>query len=197
MTITDLGAFRSEPADEADLVRRAKARDALVWASWHDQYYPLIYRYAYSRLSSRSDAEDVASQVFLEAMKSIGRYDYRGRPILAWFYGIASHVVSKRRRQLGRSEQLPDMELLLDTQKLITIEDASLTRVMLYEALSRLKPEHRDVLVLRFLLDLPSSQVAEILGKSEAATYSLQVRAMNALRRDLSFAPNDSSATAA
>lgn len=164
--------------DEAESVRLAKSGDRAVWTAWHDDYYPLLYRYAYARLGNATDAEDVASQVFLEALEGIGRYQHRGQAILAWFYGIARHLVSRRFRQRGRTAPLDgDFEDSLNRFELVSEE-----RIAINAALGRLKPEHAEVLILRYLLDLPIRQVANLIGKTEQATYSLQVRALMAIR---------------
>ncbi len=184
MSIASAGALEQPLDDETELVRRAKAHDSGTWAAWHDQYYPLIYRYAYSRLTRHEDAEDVASQVFLEAMKSIGSYRSMGRPILAWFYGIAHNVVSKKRREAARAIIVSDVEEV-SSEPAPDGEEALLGSLRLKAALERLKPEHREILILRFLLDLPTREVAAILGKREGALYSLQVRAVSALRRQM------------
>ncbi len=168
-------------SDEAEEVRLAKVRDSSVWSVWHDRYYGLIYRYAYARLLNVEDAEDAASQVFLEALKSIHRYRDTGRPILAWFYGIAHHMVSRKRRQVRQTSDLQEAEAV----QIEGFEEASLTSLVLRQALDKLKRDHREVLILRFILALPTRRVAELLGKSEAATYSLQVRATTALRKAL------------
>jgi RNA polymerase sigma-70 factor (ECF subfamily) len=184
MNFAGTSVLRRAAENEAELVRLAKARDAAVWSTFHDQYYGMIYRYAYARLRSHEDAEDVASQVFIEALKGIDRYRDGGRPILAWFYGIASHLVSRRRREAARLGPLSETGSLADEEP--WQESSSLTRIAIYEALDRLKAEHREVLVLRYLMDMPTRHVAELLGKSEAATYSLQVRALGAMRRAMS-----------
>jgi RNA polymerase sigma-70 factor (ECF subfamily) len=166
--------------DEAECVRLAKAGDRAVWTTWHDSYYTVLYRYAYARLGNATDAEDVASQVFLEALEGIGRYQYRGQPILAWFYGIARNLVSRRFRLRGRTAPLDTDTDYED--RLNPFEATSEERIAIYAALDRLKPEHSEVLILRFLLDLPTKQVANLIGKTEAATYSLQVRALMTMR---------------
>ncbi|HWO73463.1 MAG TPA: sigma-70 family RNA polymerase sigma factor [Dehalococcoidia bacterium] len=168
--------------DEAELVRRARAHDPEVWSMWHDQYYGLVHRYAAARLRSAEDADDVASQVFLEALKSIGRFTYTGKPVLAWLYGIASHVVSRHLRQRSRDAGEPGEAVAASEG----FEDASVTSIEVQQALEHLSDEHREVLVLRFVLGLPTKEVAQLLGKTEAATYSLQVRASAALRKRLS-----------
>ena len=167
--------------DEKEAVRLAGALDRTVWTHWHDSYYPVLYRYAYVRLGNATDAEDVASQVFLEAIEGINRYQYRGQPILAWFYGIARNLVSRRYRLRGRYAPLDgDYEDTLNP-----FEAGSEDRIAIYAALDELKPEHSEVLILRFLLDLPLREVASMIGKTEQATYSLQVRALIAMRARL------------
>jgi RNA polymerase sigma-70 factor (ECF subfamily) len=174
-------ALDAPQEDESEAVARAKRRDSATWAAWHDAYYPLLYRYAYVRLYSAEEAEDLASQVFLEALKSIDRFKYTGRPVLAWLYGIANHLVQKRRRKLAQAP----VPLDSDIESVASEEDSNLGRVMAWAALEKLKEEHREVLILRYLLDIPSAEVARLIGKTEAATYSLQVRALEAARRVL------------
>jgi len=185
MSIGEIEAVSPPIADEAEQVIRAKARDDLVWAAWHDRHYPFVYRYSLSRLGNRQDAEDVASQVFLEALKGIQRYRDQGRPVLAWFYGIARNLVSHRARDSRRAVSLSDLGPEAEAGLASPSSADGLERIALNSAMDRLKAEHREVLVLRFLLDLPTKQVAMVLGKTEAATYSLQVRALTAVRREM------------
>ena len=182
MSIADARTYAEDFDSEADLVARAKAGDAAVWSLWHDRFYPVLYRYAAARLHSQEDAEDVASQVFVEALKGIGRYSYRGKPILAWLYGIAAHLVSRRFRDNARTTNGLDA---VELEGASGDQEATLRSLELRMALERLKSDHKEVLVLRFLIDLPTKEVAAILGKTEAATHSLQVRAVEALRREL------------
>ena len=71
---------------EEDLIKRVKERDEDAWARLYDLHYLSLYRYAFARLRSREEAEDIAAQVFLEALRGIDRYTYRGKPMLAWLY---------------------------------------------------------------------------------------------------------------
>lgn len=180
MTIA-AGTSDTSADQEADLVARAKARDASVWGLWHDQYYALIFRYAAARLRDPDEAEDVVAQVFLEALKSIDRYRYQGKPILAWFYGIAHHLVSRQLRQRGKTTGIEHAADLGSEG----FEEASVRSIAVQKALEQLKPEHREVLVLRFMLGLPTREVAQLMGRSETSTYSLQVRAALSLRKKM------------
>jgi RNA polymerase sigma-70 factor (ECF subfamily) len=172
------GSSASSPMSDAEEVRLAKQRDRAVWAAWHDRHYNAIYRYAFVRLGNQEDAEDLASQVFLEALKGIDRYAYRERPILAWLYGIAGNLVLKRKREAARSWATREASAAIEDSR--EEETATLQRLLVSDLLNRLKKEHRDALVLRYLLDLPTKDVARALNKSEAATYSLLFRALEA-----------------
>jgi RNA polymerase sigma-70 factor (ECF subfamily) len=164
-------------ADEGELVRRAKGREAEVWSQWYDQYYSPLYRYAFSRLSSREDAEDIAAQVFVEALKGIGGYKYRGRPILAWLYRIAHNLVAARYRKLSRAGPLAgDGPAMHDPE-------AGLDSLVLREMVRRLTPDQREIITLRFFAGLSTAEIARLLDKKEATVYSIQVRAVAALRR--------------
>jgi RNA polymerase sigma-70 factor (ECF subfamily) len=171
--------------DEADLVRRAKSREAQVWSQWYDQYYGPLYRYAFSRLSSREDAEDIAAQVFVEALKGIDGYKYRGRPILAWLYRIAHNLVAARYRKIGRASPVAGDGPAADDP------EAALDSLVLREMVGRLTPDQREIVTLRFFAGLSTAEIARVLDKKEATVYSIQVRAVAALRRLLAPDPEN------
>jgi RNA polymerase sigma factor (sigma-70 family) len=93
-------------AEDEQLVRLARAHDHATWATLFDRYYPVLCRYAYARLGSNTEAEDVASQTFLKAYEAIGRYEYRERPMLAWLYTICRNLATSVGVARGR-EPLP------------------------------------------------------------------------------------------
>ncbi len=167
-------------AFEEDLIRRVKERDEDAWSQLYDLHYPSLYRYAFARLRSREEAEDIAAQVFLEALRGIDRYAYRGKPLLAWLYRIARNLVADHQRYQIRKEkasQLPGADAFAPPA------DDSLETMELLEAISRLTVDQQEVLILRFFMALPARATAQILGKNETAVFALQVRAIGALRR--------------
>ena len=166
---------------EAMLVRLAKDGDPTVWAAWHEEYYSLLHRYANAWLRDASEAEDIVADVFLAAIEGIHRYDYRGQPVRSWFYGIARNLVNRRYHQRNRRAQLSSDDSLAAPRFESDLDD----KVILEAALDGLKEEHREVLILRFLLDLPMKEVARLIGKSDQATNSLQTRALEAMKRVL------------
>jgi RNA polymerase sigma-70 factor (ECF subfamily) len=191
--------------DEATLADRAKARSPQAWTEIYSTHYPAIFRYAKARVFNDTTAEDLASAVFVAALKGIDSYKYRGRPLLAWLYRIARNVVASHQREMlqHRSEGLDlqrrviwhIMRLSRRTERSDagTVSVASdegdpgmmVDRLDLRDALTKLPEKQREVVILRFLVGLSAQEVAEVTGKNPAAIYSLQARAILALREQL------------
>ena len=168
-------------ASEQDEVRLARAHDPQIWAQWYDSHYRTLYRYAYFRLGNREEAEDVAAEVFALAFQRIDSYRYQGRPVLAWFYTIARNLVTDHVRAAARRKEAP-----LEDRPTNTIAfDGQIEATDLRRALTQLKTEQREVVVLRLLLSFSNREVAQMLKKTEAAVHSLQVRGVRALRDQL------------
>jgi RNA polymerase sigma-70 factor (ECF subfamily) len=165
---------------EAEEVRRAKAGDQDVWASWYDRYFPLLFRYVLARLGDRDEAEDIAAQAFLRALEGIGGFRYAGRPVLAWLYRITHNLVADRVRRQKRRPSV-SLEKLPPGVAAAGHEGAA----ELEEALRRLKPEQREVLLLRYRVALSTEEIAAVMGKSESAVYSLHARAVASLRKHM------------
>lgn len=170
-----IGELAAAEAEEVELAKRA---DALVWSAWYDRYYGPLYRYAYARLGLQEEAEDVAAQVFVQAIAKIESYRYRGRPVLAWLYSIARNLVTDRQRRAARTARISDLEPEVSGEM-----DALIDSVTLRAALARLTEDQREVLVLRFWVGLSTQEIASLLSRTPASVYSLQVRAMASLRR--------------
>ena len=203
-----LGAARSETArdDEAELVRGAKARSPAAWTEIYNASYRRLFRYALARTNDRTAAEDIASSVFLQALKDIDSFHYRGKPLLAWLYVIARNLVSKHLRSQRRSQTMSGLRnvasrLMLWQVRLPHAEPASadvtmqpaadgdpghfIERLDLRHALDRLTNDQREVTVLHFYSGFSIPAISLLLDKKERAVYSLHARALDALRRHL------------
>ncbi len=183
--------------DEVALAQAAAARDASAWALIYERHYPAIYRYVRARVGAES-AEDVASEVFVSAVQSIGRF--RGqRPLLAWLYGIAKHRVADHYRKARPRESLIERVSRLfgdeddgDARAAIEALGSSaddpgvgIERLDLGPALAKLTRDQREVLVLRHLVGLTTPEISALMGKRAASVYSLEARALAGLRRHL------------
>lgn len=160
---------------EADLSQRLRDLDDAAWTFLFTEHHDRIWRYAFARTGDRSLADDIASQTFAEALDSIHRFRFRGKPILAWLYRIARNQLGKRFRT-ARREVAASTEL--STNPVETVLDS----IVLRDALASLTREQADCVVLRFYSGYSTREIAAALGKSESAVYSLQIRAVASLR---------------
>ncbi len=177
--------------DEESLVRRAQQNDQEAFAQLYEEYFDRIYRYITLKIGDAVEAEDLTQQVFLNSLRSISSFRWKGRPFSAWLYRIAhnqvvDHLRKKRRSDLPLEETLTDggEDPQLHAERRLDIE-----RVL--AAAQRLTEAQREVISLRFTSQLSVAQVAEIMGKSQGAVKALQHSGIVALRRALMVTENE------
>lgn len=170
---------------EAELVKAAKACLPEAWRQIYQLYYKRMFTYMYCRLNDRASAEDLASQVFLEAFKGIRSFTYRGAPLASWLYRIAHNLSTDFLRRRARIKMEPLTEANVNSQGVADNLEAIDSRTAIVAALRRLTPEQQQVVVMRFLEGQPLAVVAVTMGKSQEAVKALQHRALASLRRHL------------
>jgi RNA polymerase sigma-70 factor (ECF subfamily) len=155
----------------------------LALASFYDRAVDEVYRY-FSRATAgdRRTSEDLTQETFLACLRAVddGHPDALTMP---WLIGVARHKLIDHYRRTTRDERKLSLAWSSTAAPPPAIEDLTDTEIM--DALRGLSPEHRVVLVLRYLDDLPVADVAAAIGKSVGATESLLVRARRSLDRAL------------
>ena len=174
-------------ATEFELVREARARSPRAWSEIYDLHYPTIFRYMRVRISDRDMAEDLAATVFVQAIKSIGSYRNRGRPLLAWLYGIARNQVNFYLRTSSRRAEIAPITRPLKYDAAPGGEDPAelIDRWDVRDAIASLSDDQREIIALRYFAGLTTPEAALVMGKKERAVYSLHARALQSLRRRL------------
>lgn len=167
------------------LIQRARQGDQAALGMIYDCLYPSVFRYIYYRVSDQETAEDLAAEVFVRMVERIGAYEQRERPILAWLYTIAHHLVTDHYRLRSKVDPLPLEESLVagETCQPDQTADRRQDRECLVRAMACLTEEQRQVILLKFVEDRDIAEVAAVLGKNERAIRSLQHRALAALHR--------------
>ena len=170
---------------DAALVLAAKAGDASAFGELYERYRDAIYRFCLARTGTAHDAEDLTSDVFVKALHSIDRYQDRGLPFAAFLYRIARNAAIDRSRTLKQPLSVDGL-LVEPSSKQDVEREATLAvdRSILLAALAKLKPEHRDVITLRFIEGYAALEVGQMLGKTEGAIRTLQHRALERLRKE-------------
>jgi RNA polymerase sigma-70 factor (ECF subfamily) len=156
-------------------------------ASLYDEYYDRIARYAYACIRDKKEAEDIAGEVFLKALESLGTYQERGVPMQAWLFKIARNLVVDRIRKLDRLKAVPiDTVEVMDETDLETNTEMTIELERVAVAIQGLTEEQREVLRLRFFGELTPREVGSLLNKSDNAVRQMQWAALEKLRQLLS-----------
>jgi len=173
--------------DDLDgLVDAARAGGDWAFARLWQELSPAVA--GYLRARGVAEADDVTSEVFLAAFQGITTFDGNGARFRSWLFTIAHHrgVDSLRRQtRLVREVEYAEDD---DQRTVSSAEDTAMINVRAAETralLSRLTPEQREVVVLRFVADLSLEEVAEITGRRLGAVKQLQRRGIAGLRRHL------------
>jgi RNA polymerase sigma-70 factor, ECF subfamily len=165
--------------EEARLVVRAQG-DRQAFALLYRQYLPTIYRYCLRRLGSQEAAEDATSQIFMQALVALPRYQQGS--FRAWLFRIARHVVIDEVRRLHPTAHMSVALSVADPQA--SPETMALrtdARHHLADAMALLPPAQQEVLGLR-LAGLSALEIAAVLGRSHGTVRNLQHRALVRLR---------------
>ena len=178
--------------DEESLVQRAKQRDQKAFTQLYEEHFDKIYRYVALRIGDRTEAEDMTQQVFLNALKSISSFKWKGVPFAAWLFRIAHNQVVDYLRKKSKQAAAPlDESLVSSDSNPQLMAEHSLDVEQLLLATRRLTEAQRQVISLRFAGELSINQVANIMGKSQGAVKALQHSAIVALRKILLAGNNE------
>lgn len=182
---TSAGGMRGPEPDRAvEQIVRAQV-DAL-----YQRHSRAVLGYLCKRLPSLADAEDILADVFFTALRVSAQGD---TPDLPWLLTVARRRAADFYRAQKRHGKVLDHGLENEEVEAWPAgeQDDPEWRVLHSEELrelaalvARLPQEQRDAIALRFAAELPSAQIASVLGKSDDATRMLLSRAMRRLREE-------------
>lgn len=145
-------------------------------------YAPGVLRYL--RSQGVADPDDVLGEVFLNVATSLRRFHGDDDQLRRWVFTLAHHRIIDDRRRRARRPQIADTEL---PERAAPVEPEPIDPELM-AALGQLTPEQREVILLRFVADLPIEVVADLTERSPGAVRSLQHRAVAQLSRILAAA---------
>ncbi|MBW3557877.1 MAG: sigma-70 family RNA polymerase sigma factor [Actinobacteria bacterium] len=151
----------------------------------------LVYRslaaavLGYLRAQRVPEPEDVVGDVFLQVARDLPRFRGDEAALRSWVFSIAHNRAMDAHRRRARRPSLADSGQLGGGRETPAPAPADPIDPALVEALSSLSADQREVVVLRFVADLPLEAVAKVTGRKVGAVKALQHRALDNLRRAL------------
>lgn len=173
LTVRRVGRRRSERA----LIRGAQAGSEADLEELFDRHWPRAYRAAFLIVHDHAAAEDIAQEAFMAAIRTLHRFD-RSRPFAPWLGRIvANRAIDWARSRAARREtpgELPELAASPDAGR------AGYSEEVLH-ALATLSPEHRAVVVMRFVLEYTPGEIAAALELPRGTVNSRLRRALDVL----------------
>ena len=171
--------------DEMTLVRFSQQGDQEMFARLYQTYVDRIYRYVYFRVADENLAEDITAQIFLKVWEKLDSYQPGQSPFMAWIYRIAHNTVIDyyRTRKFAVSlENARPAEISHDDEVDEKL-DFQFQSQKLSAALRDLTKEQRQVLVLKFVDGMSTTEIAKQLKKKTGAIRALQMRGLQGLAK--------------
>jgi RNA polymerase sigma-70 factor (ECF subfamily) len=182
----------AENREAARIVMRVQAGDREAFGELYVGYFSRLYGYLRVALHDVHEAEDLTQQVFVKALEKLPEYERTEQPVRNWLFAIARNLAISHLRKTGRIEleepeelermreadgesyeepEIPALDWLTDPDLTLFVE--------------RLPDPQRQVLILRYMLDLPHAEIARSMDRSLEDVKSLHYRAVGFLRKRL------------
>ncbi len=179
---------------DRSLVDAAQA-DPARFEALYRKYLAQVYSYAQYELRDHHEAEDATERTFLAALTNLHRFEERARPadgegastFRVWLFQIARNVVAERRRTRRRRPEAPleEASAVADDLDIAAQVTGRAEASEAWHAVDRLTGDRRRAVILRFVEEMSTAEIAGTLGRSEGAVRVLIHRALRSIARDL------------
>ena len=165
--------------DPKILMQEAKQGDSDAFSIIYEMYFTPIYRYIYFRVHNKEETEDLV-------FRSLPKFEDKNIAPLAFFYTVARNTLTDhwRRRKDKTLEGVADYTPSENSKVTEALEGKELM-LGVHGAIGNLNEEQQEVVVLKFVNEMSTKEIAEALGKREDAVRQLQCRALQNLRKYL------------
>ena len=158
-------ATAQDASSDAALVNRIAAGDKLAMQSLFARHRTPLYRWLLRFVGNETIAEDLLSEVFLDVWRQAGRFEGRSS-VATWLMSIARFKALSARRR--RTEAEVDEKIETTVADPSSDPEAALLEknrcALLRQALTRLSPEHREIIDLVYYHEQSIDECAHILG---------------------------------
>lgn len=179
--------MRSRLKEKFLLFRIRAKKDPEAFGAVYDAYVKQIYRFIYFKVSSAEQAEDLTSEAFLKAWQYLKeKRDVAN--LQALLYSVARTVVidhyratAAERANVSLDENIADETVDASSEKFLKDMETKFDTTLVLERLRGLKDEYRDVVIMRYLDQMSTGEIAAVLGKTPSNVRVILHRATKAL----------------
>lgn len=171
--------------DDIKIVKMCQAGQLHEFGLLYDKYIRRIYDFIYYKTTHKETAEDLTSQTFIKALGKITTYDSGKGSFSSWLYQIARNTVIDFYRTKKRTLNIEDIWDLAEAKDVDRDIDTKMKLKTIEKYLAKLTSEQRDIIIMRVWQEMSYREIAEVLGKSEAACKIAFSRVINKLRQEM------------
>jgi RNA polymerase sigma-70 factor, ECF subfamily len=154
------------------------------------QYLNPVYNYTFRIVNDKSEAEDITQEVFVKVWKNLDKYD-ESKNFKTWLFTIARNTTIdflRKRKNISFSELGDDEktfeENITDTEPLP--DEIFMRKELgkeLENALSKMRPDFREIILLHYTENMTFEEISVIVGKPLNTVKSHHLRGLSALRK--------------
>lgn len=173
---------------EIKIIKACQKGNLSEFSYLYDTYIDKIYQFIYYRVQHKETAEDITSRVFMKALDKIKSFKTDKGTFQAWLYQIARNSVIDNYRTSKQEIDITNIWDLASDEDVVRDIDVKDKLAQVDKYLSELKPEQREILIMRVWQGMSHKEIAEVLGKSEASCKMIFSRTINKLREEMPLA---------
>jgi len=180
---------------EIKLVEKLRSGDSAAMEEFYNLYRKRLYSLILEQVDrDEAVAEDLVQEVFLAVLGSLDKF--RGdSQLYTWLRSIAFHKINDFYRRQAREpkpkKSSPDFNAIMLEQTgdnepaTFTMMESEEIRQSVHQALADLPQDYQEVLVLKYLKDMPVLAISQIMGRSPKSIEGLLSQARKAMRDNL------------
>ena len=173
--------------NESQIIRDYQQGNLEEFTKLYDFYIKKIYDFIYYRTQHRETAEDITSKTFIKALDNMDKFNPNSGTFKAWLYCIARNTVIDHYRTQKKDVDIDNVFNLANDEDMVRDVDAKMKIETIKEYMEKLKPQERDIIILRVWDQLSYKEISEVLNKSEASIKMMFSRTMIKLRQEMAL----------
>jgi len=185
----------AEQAAREERLAREALTDRSAFSALYEAHAPRVYRYLLSRTSDPSEAEELTSRTFLNALTRLHQFRGRGAKFQSWVMSIAHNLLINWYRDRGRRPPTEGLEAAATIPASIPGPEASLVANesidIVRRAISSLPADRQELIALKYVDGRTNAEIGRMMGRTEGAIKALHHRTLRELQDRLAEVQDD------
>lgn len=174
--------------EEINLTKAARQGDKESFIKLYDYFVRPIYRFIYYKTHHRETAEDLTSQVFMQALDKIKNFNPDKGVFSGWLYQIARNCIIDHYRSRRFTTPIEDAFDISDNTDIAYDTEIRMRLKEVEVHIKKLTGEQRDIVIMRVWQEMSYAEIAAALGKTEASCKMMFARVIKKLQTELPMA---------